>query len=110
MQIAAKFLALQILIEIGLRRFFAPLAVADVYAEGLRSPGVRYFKKYLAVFLKLAVALLACKIGTKLTEMIPTVDSVADGFSFVFDVLVINFTVIGMMFKGGEIANDVMGA
>ena len=112
LRIVAKFIALQLLIEIGLRRAFAPLAVADIYQEGLRSPGVRYLKRYFAVFLKIAMALLICKIGAAMISLVGLSYGTGTGgaLSYVFEIVAINFTVIGAMFKSGEIANDVVGA
>lgn len=111
LEIAAKFLVLQILIEIGVRRAFAPLAVADIYQEGLRSPGVRYLKRYACTFLKMAICLLVCFLGTELMSLTnPNAMSGVSGcLEYVFEVVAIQFTCIGVMFKSGEYANDIMG-
>ncbi len=105
LKIVAKFVVIQILLEIGIRRIFAPFAVADVYAEGLRSPGVRYFKKYLATFFKMLICLVICALGTCLLGLL----SGTSGVAYIFEVLAIEFTCLGMMFKTGEIANDILG-
>ncbi len=118
MQIAARFLAYQIMLEIAIRKFFAPLAVADIYAEGLRSPGVRYFKKLLATLLKFAIALLTCMVANKISVALLTshpvsgTGEVAFGTAVnkLFICVVINVSALGAMFKGGEIANDITGA
>ncbi len=52
------------LLEIALLRMFAPLAVYDVYDEGLRSSGAMYLKRLLASFLSLAMsAFVASMVG-----------------------------------------------
>lgn len=46
-------------IEIILRHLFMPIALAHITHEGVRSPGVRYIKKYLGCFLKIATITVA---------------------------------------------------
>ena len=38
--VATKFAIIQIMLEIVIRKIFAPIAIADIYHEGLRSPGM----------------------------------------------------------------------
>ena len=112
--VIAQWLSFSILIELGIRKAFAPIAVCDIYGEGMRSPGIRYLKKYLATFLKIAVCLLACILGKVLTGLV-LIDNIAefsgmgDLLQYIFRVVIINFTVVGVMMKGGEYANDILG-
>lgn len=117
-QIVAQWIAFSLLIEIGIRKAFAPFAVCEIYGEGLRSPGVRYLKRFLATFLKIAIALLTCFLGDVLLALSIEALGGVDGinfssikliFQFVFRVIAINFTVIGVILKGGEYANDIVG-
>lgn len=115
--IGGYFVVFTILFELMLRRLFTPFAIADIYGEGLRSPGMRYLKKYLAIFLKIAVVLATCYlIGICQTIVLPdtTKTKALDDFKsvivFILKVLAINFSGIGIMLKGGEIANDIAGA
>ena len=106
--IAAKFVVLQTLFEIGIRRFFAPLAVADIYQDGMRSAGVRYFKKYFATFLKLAIIIFVAEVGGQMTTSV--MGSVTtNGMERVMITITINFTLVGVMMRGGEFANDIVG-
>ena len=121
LSLVAKFVAYSILLELGIRRAFAPIAIADIFGEGLRSPGVRSMKKYLAVFFKIAICLLVCKLGNemislcgltpdKAEDVIAAAGNAVTGtFNYLFSVIVIEFTCVGVMFKGGEYANDVLG-
>ena len=52
----ALVMVMTLLFEIGIRKFFAPLAVTDIYQDGLRSSGARYLKKYIACYMKLLIA------------------------------------------------------
>lgn len=114
MGVIAQFMAFSILIELGIRRAFAPFAVADIYHEGLRSPGVRYLKRYLATFLKICICIFVCYLGQvlmgiSLEENVANFDSIGDIFQYIFRVIAINVTVLGVMAKTGEYANDIVG-
>lgn len=110
--IAAKFVIIQLLLELAIRRAFASLAITDIYKEGLRSPGMRYMKKYLAAFIKLMICAF---IATLLPNILiaasgDSFDSVAKAFDYVFSLIAINFAAIGGMLKAGDVANDIIGA
>ncbi len=106
-KIVARFILYQLIIEIAIRKAFMPFAVADIYQDGLRSPGARYLKKFAACFLKLAMSIaVAGMIG-------PLIGGVFSGGGNwpekEITAIVLNFTAVGFMFKTGEFANDVMG-
>lgn len=107
---AAKFCVYQAALEIGVRKIFVPLAVADIYQDGLRSPGVRYLKKFLAAFLKIAIcAAIGLVIGAATTIDLSGIESVGV-FEHLFGILAVSAAGVGFMFKGGEVANDIVGA
>ncbi len=105
-KIAARVAVYQILIEIGIRRVFTPLAIGDIYQEGLRSPGVRYLKKILAAFFKLAVCVV---IGGFAGTLSTTIMAEQTGISYCFGLIVVNLTCVVGMFKAGEYTNDIVG-
>ncbi len=108
--IAAKFCVYQVLIELCIRRIFAPFAIYNIYEEGFRSPGVRYLKKIVACGLKLCICML---VGVFLSMYYKGATSAAGGagqfFAYCGQMLAVSLTGIGFMFKGGEVANDVVG-
>lgn len=110
--VVAKFVIIQIVLEIALRKLFMPLAIADIYQEGLRSPGMRYLKRLLAVYLKLAICIAVTLIVKNLTGYIigNLENSVGGAISYLFSLVTLNFTAVGTMFKASEVANDVVGA
>lgn len=109
--VATKFAVIQIVLEIIVRKIFAPMAVADIYHEGLRSPGMRYLKRYLGAYLKMAVCAAVCVIIPTLMTVSPNTGGGAKAaFNYMFSIVAINFAAVAMMFKAGEITNDVMGA
>ena len=100
-KIAAKFCILQLLFELALRQMFTPFFIADIYQEGVRSAGARHLKKYLAVYLKLIVCIVVSFLGTYL---ITTMGDLT-GFGVLIEIIAINFTCVGIMFKSGEYVN-----
>ena len=100
--IATLFVLLQSILEIAIRRVFCPLAISDIYSEGLRSPGVRYIKKLLGAIMKFTVCIFATTIAT-------SIGATGDGLEFAFNCIVINVVAIGVMFKAGEYTNDILG-
>lgn len=117
MSVAANFMAFSILLELGIRKIFASYQVMDVVEEGLRSPGVRYLKKYLAAFLKIAIALIVCLLTNDLIisavqdllQNAGLFDTLGGCFAYIFQIITINFTMIAFIGKGGEYANDALG-
>ena len=111
-EVAGIFVSYTLLVEIGIRRAFSTLAIADIYGEGLRSPGVRYLRRYLAVYVKIALALFACYMGRIITGTLVDAggfSSVSGMVSFLIKVAAANLAVLGIMVKGGEAANDIVG-
>lgn len=108
--IAVKMVAFSIIIELGIRRIFFPLAIVDIYGEGMRSPGMRYIKKYLACWLRMAICIAVAYLGTQLiataTADAPTLGAAGDTF---INNIAIAYTTIAVMLKGSDIANDIVG-
>lgn len=65
-----KICSYALMIEIGIRRIFAPLAVGSIITNGIRSAGMRYLRKYLAVYLKMGIMVVTLLIGGVLTKAI----------------------------------------
>lgn len=109
--IAAKFVIMQILIEIIIIRAFAPLGIVGIYKEGMRSEGIMYIKHYFACFIKLMLcAFISILMGKVLLFVSMTgVNSVVAAFDWIFTIIAINLAAIGLMLKGGSYANIIMG-
>ena len=115
-EVAAQFVAFTILMELAIRRTFVPFAIADAYGEGLRSPGVKYLKKYIATYMKVGICILCCAIGTAFiyisaaeTGGVGAANTAGSVLHYLFRVIAIEFTAIGIMVKGGDFANDALG-
>ena len=61
--LVALFLMYSAIFELKIRQILAPMAVATISYEGARGSGVRFLKKYLAWFLKIAIYFLVAWIG-----------------------------------------------
>lgn len=109
----ALLMSYSLLIDLGVRKAFCPIQAAEIYGEGLRSNGVRYFKKYLASYIKIAVAVMVAAMGSIMMGLV--VKSSFDGgelsgvFEYLLKIVIINFTVISLIGKTGEQANDIVG-
>ena len=57
-QLVVQFVLITRVLELTVRMIFAPIALADVYREGTRSPGIIYIKKILALGLQVLVIVL----------------------------------------------------
>lgn len=99
-KIAAKFVVLQLLFELGIRQVLTPIFIADIYEEGLRSPGARHLKLYFAVYLKMAICILVCALSAMLVG-----NTGSTGAAMLIEIVAINWTSIGVMFKAGEYVN-----
>ena len=109
--IVVKMVAFSIIIELGIRRIFFPLAIVDIYGEGMRSPGMRYIKKYLACWLRMAICIAVAYLGTRMiTTADPDENTVLSAADTFINNIAIGYTTIAIMLKGSDIANDIVGA
>ena len=113
-------------ISLIVRALFAPLGVVQMFDDGAKSAGVRYFKKFLAEGLTLA-AILGVLYATSLLQgnvmasFIPdawnnqllaqgdAIDLILGFKGPGIPVLAIQLAAIGAMFKSSQIANDIVG-
>ena len=104
--LVAQVVAYSVIIELTIRKMFSPLAVANISMEGFRGPGMRWFKKYLALYIRM---ILICVLGYINGGLVAVVIQNLSGIQVAFGVVVVNFTVVTMMIKSSELANEIMG-
>ena len=101
-QLASSLAVYSVAIEIGVRYAFTPIAIADLYSEKFRSSGMQWLKK-----------LLACALtGAVMYVVIYSADIFKNAVGATFSVITntaINLTMIGMLFRARQIANDIVG-
>lgn len=110
---------LSTILELALRKIFMPLAILDIYRDGLRSRGMMYVKKIIAIFLKIGVAIVTVGISNKLMEWSgeALIEGAADplasfggAMAYVLFITAVGVMQITMIMQGGAIANDAVGA
>lgn len=105
-KIVAQVLSYSVLIELTIRKMFSPWAVANISFEGPRAPGMRWFQRYFAVYLRMAMIYALSYVGRAL--MVVLCNNVT-GAELLLGVIVVNFTIVAMMLKSGELANEAVG-
>lgn len=104
-----------LLIELAVRRIFAPFAAVDIVHEGMRSPGVRYLKKYLAAMLKSTLMVIinifgTVLIGILLMDFLNQAGSSPGQLALLMIITAIRVTAFGLMVKAGSFSDDIVGA
>ena len=95
------------LIEIGVRGAFAPVGMADLFSEGTKGSGYRYFKKFVALALQGAVI-----IGIMMaysTIQFALAKNEGGGLDDAMGQIVTSLTVVTLIMKSQTIANDLVG-
>lgn len=100
-QLASSLTVYAVVIEIGLRYMFTPIAIADLYSEKFRSNGWMWLKKLFAVSMQGAVIFMIIYAVDVLKNAIDTTSIITN--------TAINLTMIGMFAKSRQIANDIIG-
>lgn len=108
--IIAYVIMIEVAVELFVRRLLCPLAVADIYQEGLRSPGARFIKKIFALFIKLVAVLLIAALVTALMTQVNNDNVEGNGIAYTLELLALNTVAVISMFKVGSIADEVVGA
>lgn len=104
------FTSFSVLFELAIRRAFLPLYIGDIYMEGTHSKGFMYLKKLFGVYLKIAIILFVSILLGSFTTVLATQtpDSSFTGvIEYIFKIVAINFSAIGVMMKAGEYTNDL---
>ena len=108
--IVVKTISYSLFIEFAIRRAFAPIAVADVISEGPRSPGIRYFKKFFGIYIKMGIILLSIGVSWQLIYTTVEVNSLfTGGFVALYDVTSLLAAGKLMMNNASIIADEILG-
>ncbi len=102
------FVSITRVIEIIVRYAFAPIALAPIAGEGLRSSSIRYLKKFAACCLHGVVIIFILALTGSLHSLLNSVLSsrVFKGF---LGNIIIPIMVIAGVFKAGKLSDDIMG-
>lgn len=102
------------LIEILVRAMLAPIAMADVYSEGIRGGGFRYLRKYIAVLLQgaIIIGILVCASALATEFALPPDPDASEATATIPNFLTqtaIQLTTLTLVGKSQNIANDLVG-
>lgn len=101
-QLVSSLAIYSVVLELAARYVFTPIAIADLYSEKFRSSGVQWFKKLLALALTGAVMYMVVFVADVFKEALGATFSVITNMA-------INLTMLGMLFRARQIANDIVG-
>lgn len=115
LNLAIKTVSYSFFIELALRKAFMPIAMVMIMEDGPRSPGIRYLKKYFAIYLKMMFCILAVTASYALT--MTTVNAMGDGFteyvstgfSFLYDSFATKAAALVFIRQGSMLADEILG-
>lgn len=96
-------------IEIGVRGALAPLGMADLFTEGTKGAGFRYLKKYLAVLLQGAIIMLILFCYQAINAGLTSGAASMEPIKVAFSQCTVSLTVMSMLLKTQNLANDLVG-
>lgn len=94
--------------EIVIRHMFMPIAFANISHEGVRSIGVRYIKKYLGCYMKIATIMVAVCALFYIYSLMLSVPGVTEIEKVVFFILLVPGTKKSLQMTN-EIISDALG-
>ncbi len=115
----ARIVLLTILIEINIRKAFFPLAVADICSQGLRSAGMVYIKKMVALWIRIGMCLIIAVLCNLIISGIEAgAASLGDSGTDNFVLMVVRIACVFIAYKTctkmyantAGLANQVIGA
>lgn len=110
-ELIIKIQTYSLLLEVSIRKVFIPISLATVVQDGERGPGVRYIKKFAALYIKMAILITAFYLAGLLPI---TVGVDKQGIVGIFDVvggvIIMDLAALAFTSKASALANEVMGA
>lgn len=91
-------------IEIGLRTVGAPVAMADIFQDGMHGGGFRYLKKYFAVCLQAFIIMVIIQVSGIVQSII-----IGDGGVTMINAVIVGLTTCMMVIRSQQFANDMVG-
>lgn len=105
LSIYIRIISYSLMIELAVRRTFASFAVATIVTDGIRSPGVRFLKKYAAIYIKLVFMVICMSIPGWLIFATGNGDANFD----ILALIVIFCTVIRLMGSAAVYTDEILG-
>ena len=93
------------ILDIVIRVIFAPVGMADIMNDGLRSSGWRYFKKLLSSLTQGALLIVIIRAYNMVLPIVTQMDGLA---SWAMPI-VLSFVMMALFFKASGMASEVIG-
>ena len=108
--VVTKFVLIQYVLELGIRRALFPFSLADIAQEGLRSRGVMWIKSLFAVFLKITVCAIVGALSRQIgVIMMASGSGAGHAFTFCINQAIVSFTCLGTLLKAGGYVDKLLG-
>lgn len=107
--VVANIICYARLFEIGVRAMFASIGMADIVSEGMRSHGMNYFRKFMAVCFQGSVIVVTLALSGSITAALvnQTFDSWTGAMVYY---ILCSFLTVALIIKSQSLANDITGA
>ena len=109
MKAIVSIIAIGRIIELAIKACFAPIAFADMFAEGTNGQGFRFIKGFLATCLQGAVIAVIAIIYAQIAPSIFTAAS-TDFWGGILSYLVSGFAAVALVVKSQAIAKEIVGS
>ena len=109
--IVIKTISYALFIEFAVRRAFLPIAVTDVISAGVRSPGVRYFKKFFSLYIRMIIVLMTVAVSWQLiytTVVISSWNVLFGSVGAIYDVICLLGAGKVVMNNGAALADEII--
>lgn len=87
---------------------FFPIGIANLYGNGLNSPGMRYMKRYAAACISGAIMVAISTAAQFLQVAVLNTENISATTGPIYS-LAVAFVAVAMMFKAPSFANDIVG-
>lgn len=117
--IVVKIGAYSLLIEFVLRKTFMPIAFLGFMEEGMRSPGLRYLKRYIGMYFRIMIYLVAFAIAdymsaSEITTMVFEVTTETESptssfFGYCLSTIIFACAASSFSRKGAKLVDEILG-
>jgi hypothetical protein len=107
-QVGVIFACVGRALDLLIKCAFAPIGMADMFTEGLRSSGVRYLRNFLASCLSAVVMIAAIILGCSISEVALDNNFAMSDIMSVFTVVVFQAATLSLVMKAQSIAKELI--
>lgn len=115
LEVSVKTVSYSLFIELAIRKAFMPIAVVVLSEDGIRSPAMRYLKKFAAVYIKIAICIMAVGAAYAITSITSqkvaegTISELSKAFSFIYDSFAVKSAALIFIRQGSTLADEILG-